>query len=84
MTFYGVDLRRGPHGTTVIIVLELCDCSLRSQVMSQPENAPARFPNEAVQMKALSWAQDILAALRYIHSEGFVHRDLNLDNILVS
>ena len=65
-----------------MIVLELCICSLKSQC--KPENAPARLRDEIVRRKVLSWAQQILDALRYIHSEGFVHRDLKLDNVLVS
>ena len=52
--------------------------------MSHPEEAPARLPKEAVMKKVLAWALSILDALRYIHSEGFVHRGLILDNILVS
>ncbi len=84
MKFYGTDFQHGPNGTTVMIVLELCKCSLGSQVMSHPGNAPARLSDEAVKKKVLGWAQSILDALRYIHSEGFVHRDLKLDNILVS
>ena len=52
--------------------------------MSHPEEAPARLPKEAVVKKMLGWALNILDALRYIHREGFVHRDLQLDNILVS
>lgn len=82
--FYGTDLRHGPNGTIVMIVLELCNCSLGSQVMSHPENAPARLSNEAVNKKVLGWAKNILDALQYIHNEGFVHRDLKMDNILVS
>ena len=67
-----------------MIILELCSCSLRYHVMSHPEEAPARLPKEAVVKKVLGWALNILDALRYIHREGFVHRDLQLDNILVS
>lgn len=84
VAFYGTNLQHGPNGTKVMIVLELCSCTLRSHVMSHPENAPARLRSEAVKKKVLGWALNILDALRYIHGEKFVHGDLKLDNILVS
>jgi len=52
--------------------------------MSYLEKAPARLSSEAAKKKVLGWAINILEALRYIHSKGFVHGDLKLDNILVS
>ena len=72
------------NGTTVTIVLELCVCSLRELVTSHPENAPARLGSEPIRNKVLNWALQVLDALRYIHGKGFVHRDLKLDNLLVS
>ena len=84
MKYFGTNLRRGSNGTTVMIVLELCKCSLKSEVMSQPQNAPANVPKVAPQKKVLVWAMQILDALCYIHSKGFVHRDLKLENLLVS
>ena len=51
---------------------------------SHPENAPARLSKEPIGNKVLNWALQVLDALCYIHSKGFVHRDLKLDNLLVS
>lgn len=82
--YYGTDLQHCRNGTRVMIVLELCSCSLRSHEMSYLEKAPARLSSEAAKKKVLGWAINILEALRYIHSRGFVHGDLKLDNILVS
>jgi len=82
--FYGTNLQHGRNGTTVMIILELCSCSLSNHVMSHPEEAPARLPKEAVMDRVLGWALNILDALRYIHGQGFAHRHLKLDNILVS
>ena len=74
--FYGTNLQRGRNGTTVVIILELCSCSLSYHVMSHPEEAPARLPKEAVLKKVLGWALNILDALRYIHGKRFAHRNL--------
>lgn len=82
--FYATNLRHSRNGTEVRIVLELGSHSLRSSVISHPKNAPARLSSEEVKKKVLGWVLNILDALQYIHGEGFVHRDINLDNILVS
>ena len=68
----------------MVIILELCSCSLRYHVMTHPEEAPARLPSEGVMGKVLGWALDILDALRYIHGKKYAHRDLKLDKLLVS
>ena len=82
--FYGTNLQRGRNGTTVVISVELCSCSLRYHVMNHPEEAPARLPSEGVMKKVLGWALNILDALRCIHGKQFFHRDLKLDKIWVS
>lgn len=81
--FFGTNLQQSPCGTKVMIILELCLCSLKTRVMSQPENAPARSEDAAVRTNVLLWAMQILDALCYVHDERFVHRDLKLDNLLV-
>ena len=82
--YFGTCLLHEATGTTVTIVLELCDRSLRELVTSHPENAPARLSSEPRRKKFLNWALQVLDALCYIHGKGFVHRDLKLDNLLVS
>ena len=82
--FCGTNLHLGPNGTKVMVALELYSCSLRYRVHTHPEDLPARSPNDTVKKKVLSWAQHILEALHYIHSEGFVPRDLKLKNPLVN
>lgn len=67
----------------MIVILELCLCSLKTRIMSHPENAPARSEDAAVRANVLHWAMQILDALCYVHRERFVHRDLKLDNLLV-
>ncbi|XP_022796285.1 uncharacterized protein LOC111334739 isoform X2 [Stylophora pistillata] len=83
--FFGTHLFQSPPSwTKVIIVLELCKCSLKTRIMSQPENAPALSKDETARMNVLLWAEQILDALNYFHQQGYVHRDLNLDNLLLT
>lgn len=67
-----------------MVVLELCECSLKDHIMSHPENAPAFSKDETMRMNVLVWALQILEALSYVHDKKFVHRDLKLENLLVS
>ena len=82
--YFGTHLQHEKIDTKVMIVLELCKCSLKSLVTYHSEEAPARLSNVPKRTKVLYWALQVLEALEYIHDEGFVHKDLKLDNLLVS
>ena len=81
--FFGTNLQQSSSGTKVMVILELCECSLKTRIMSHPENAPARSEDAAVRTNVLLWAMQILDAMCYVHGQRFVHRDLKLDNLLV-
>ena len=84
MKFFGTHLQQSSRLTKVMIVLELCKCSLKTHIMTHPESAPAYSVDQTVRKNVLLWAQQILDALKYVHEKGFVHRDLKLDKLLVS
>ncbi|XP_078380448.1 uncharacterized protein LOC144663395 [Oculina patagonica] len=82
--FFGTKLQKSQCGTKVMVILELCECSLKTRIMSHPENAPARSEDVTVRKNVLLWVLQILDALRYVHEHEFVHRDLKLDNLLLT
>ncbi|XP_022806969.1 uncharacterized protein LOC111344030 [Stylophora pistillata] len=82
--FFGTHLLQSPFLTKVMIVLELCQCSLKTDVISHTESAPAHSKDEVARKKVLHWAQQIIDALSYVHQQGYVHRDLKLDDLLLT
>jgi len=64
------------------LVFELCNASLKNHIFKDKKNVPWETKNAAV--NTCQWGSDILDALKFIHSKKIVHRDLKLDNVLVS
>ena len=65
--------------------MELCKENLMRYIFRNRENIPgvSSIPSTA-ERNVIRWAKDIANALNFIHKQGIVHRDLKLENILVS
>jgi len=83
--FYGSSLLKEGDQARAIIVMELCKENLMRHIFLNPKNIPAMVPNETAttERTTIRWAKDIAHGLEYIHNQGYVHRDLKLENILV-
>jgi len=81
--FYGTSLLKKEGISRVILVMEKCKGDLKSQIFDHPATVPAKARNAAVFREVCRWAREISDALAFMHNQGFVHRDLKLENILV-
>ena len=85
MKFYGSALLKEGDQARAMIVMELCKENLKRHIFLNPSNIPATFPSSATpaERTTIQWAKDIADGLEFIHKQGYVHRDLKLENILV-
>ena len=81
--FYGTFLLEKAGTTRVILVMQNCKGNLKRQIFDHPAATPAKTKNPDVLKEVCRWAREITDALAFMHNEGFVHRDLKLENILV-
>ena len=64
------------------LVFELCMTSLKNHIFKNEENKPWKTKSAAI--ITCQWGVEILDALEFIHNKKIVHRDLKLENVLVS
>ena len=67
---------------SLALVFELCKASLKNHIFENEENKPWKTKSAAI--ITCQWGVEILDALEFIHSKKIVHRDLKLENVLVS
>ena len=84
MKFYGAALHKEGERLKAILVMELCKENLMRYIFRHESNIPGKSSTATAARDVIGWAKDIADALEYIHRQGIVHRDLKLENILVS
>ena len=64
------------------LVFDLCTGSLKNLIFKN--DRCISWKTASAMADTLQWTKQILDALEFMHSKNVVHRDLKLDNILVS
>ena len=83
--FYGAALRKEGNQLKAILVMELCKENLMKHIFHDKSKIPGESSSSVTATRdVIGWAKQISDALEYIHRQGIVHRDLKLENILVS
>ncbi|KAL9963714.1 hypothetical protein ACROYT_G027248 [Oculina patagonica] len=81
--FYGVAMNVRNHKLLSLeLVFDLCTGSLKNHIFKNDKCIPWKTVSAVAD--TLQWTKQILDALEFIHSKDVIHRDLKLDNILIS
>ena len=67
---------------SLALVFKRCNDSLKNHIFGDETCKP--WKTKKALDSTLQWSKQILDALEFIHGKEMVHRDLKLDNVLVS
>ena len=67
---------------SLALVFERCNDSLKKHIFTNETCKP--WKRQKAMASTFQWSKQILDALEFIHGKEMVHRDLKLDNVLVS
>lgn len=91
--YYGATYRfeneKYKTGMQWIMLMELCECTLRRTFLDRDDCNPGKYPHDSAEyhhaMVAMAdICRQLTSGVKYLHDKGFIHRDLKLENILVS
>ncbi|XP_062584797.1 uncharacterized protein LOC134246446 [Saccostrea cucullata] len=86
--YYGCTLQVKDNGKLYwIMILEFCQCTLKDRVITDDYQNPGTV-DEALQLRPklemARYASQLCHGLEYLHGKDLVHRDLKLENILLT
>lgn len=85
--YYGCTLQVKGAKVHWIMILEFCECTLKDRLINDDYQNPGKVDESLQQKPKLEMARyssQICHGLEYLHSKDLVHRDLKLENVLVS
>jgi len=91
--YYGATYRfeneKQKTGMQWIMLMELCECTLKHCFLEEEKYSPGKHTLDSTDYHAAmvsmsTICSQLTSGVKYLHEKGFVHRDLKLENILVS